>query len=57
MARLIEQAGIRVLEFNIGTPYASEPQRATVTTELDPARVERDGVDRCGKALSSCRSG
>jgi dihydroorotate dehydrogenase (NAD+) catalytic subunit len=38
MARQIEQAGIRVLEFNIGTPYAIEAQGA-VSTELDPVRV------------------
>jgi dihydroorotate dehydrogenase (NAD+) catalytic subunit len=38
MARLIEQAGIRALEFNIGTPYASVTT-GNVTTELDPARV------------------
>jgi dihydroorotate dehydrogenase (NAD+) catalytic subunit len=40
MARQIEQAGIRVLELNIGTPYAREAKKHTVTTELDPARVE-----------------
>jgi dihydroorotate dehydrogenase (NAD+) catalytic subunit len=39
MARQIEQAGIRVLELNIGTPYAREAKKNTVTTELDPARV------------------
>ena len=39
MARLIEQAGIRALEFNIGTPYASVTAKGNVTTELDPARV------------------
>ena len=39
MARQIEQAGLRVLELNIGTPYASEAKKNTVTTELDPARV------------------
>lgn len=40
MARQIEQAGIRVLELNIGTPYAREAKQNTVTTELDPNRVE-----------------
>lgn len=40
MARQIEQAGIRVLELNIGTPYASEARKGTVTTELNPQRVE-----------------
>jgi dihydroorotate dehydrogenase (NAD+) catalytic subunit len=39
MARKIEQAGIRVLEFNIGTPYASVAAKGNVTTEFDPARV------------------
>jgi dihydroorotate dehydrogenase (NAD+) catalytic subunit len=39
MARRIEQAGIRVLEFNIGTPYASVAAKGNVTTEFDPARV------------------
>ena len=39
MARLIEQAGIRALEFNIGTPYASVTAKGNVTTELDPARI------------------
>jgi dihydroorotate dehydrogenase (NAD+) catalytic subunit len=38
MARRIEQAGVRVLELNIGTPYASQA-RGVVSTELDPARV------------------
>ena len=40
MARQIEQAGLRVLELNIGTPYAREAKQNTVTTELNPARVE-----------------
>ena len=40
MARQIEQAGLRVLELNIGTPYAREAKKGTVSTELDPARVE-----------------
>jgi dihydroorotate dehydrogenase (NAD+) catalytic subunit len=38
MARAIEQAGIRILELNIGTPYASQAQ-GVVTTELEPHRV------------------
>ena len=38
MARQVEQAGVRILELNIGTPYASEA-RGVVSTELDPARV------------------
>ena len=39
MARQIEQAGLRVLEFNIGTPYGSQAAQQAVATELDPARV------------------
>jgi dihydroorotate dehydrogenase (NAD+) catalytic subunit len=38
MARRIEAAGLRILELNIGTPYASQA-RGVVSTELDPARV------------------
>lgn len=38
MAKQIEQAGIRVLELNIGTPYASQA-KGVVATELDPERV------------------
>jgi len=39
MGKLVEQAGIRALEFNIGTPYASVTTQGNVTTEFDPARV------------------
>lgn len=39
MARQVEQAGIRALEVNIGTPYASQAAKGAVSTELDPARV------------------
>lgn len=38
MARQVEQAGIRILELNIGTPYASQA-KGVVATELDPANV------------------
>lgn len=38
MARQIEQAGLRILELNIGTPYASEA-RGAVSTVLEPERV------------------
>lgn len=38
MAKAVEQAGIRVLELNIGTPYATQA-KGVVSTELDPARV------------------
>ncbi|MDX8458858.1 hypothetical protein [Mesorhizobium humile] len=39
MARQVEQVGLRVLEFNIGTPYASQAAKGAVTTELSPQRV------------------
>ncbi|RVC81675.1 dihydroorotate dehydrogenase [Mesorhizobium sp. M4A.F.Ca.ET.022.05.2.1] len=39
MARRIEAAGLRVLEFNIGTPYASEAAKGAVSTVLSPERV------------------
>ncbi len=38
MAKQIEQAGVRILELNIGTPYATQA-RGVVSTELDPANV------------------
>lgn len=39
MARRIEAAGLRVLEFNIGTPYASEAAKGAVSTVLSSERV------------------
>ncbi|MFI4997156.1 MAG: tRNA-dihydrouridine synthase [Hyphomicrobiales bacterium] len=39
LARKVEQAGLRVLEFNIGTPYAKEAAKGAVSTELSPERV------------------
>jgi dihydroorotate dehydrogenase (NAD+) catalytic subunit len=39
MAKQVEQAGLRVLELNIGTPYASQA-KGVVATELEPERVE-----------------
>jgi dihydroorotate dehydrogenase (NAD+) catalytic subunit len=38
MAKQVEQTGVRVLELNIGTPYASQA-KGVVSTELDPERV------------------
>jgi dihydroorotate dehydrogenase (NAD+) catalytic subunit len=38
MAKQIEEAGVRVLELNIGTPYATLAKGA-VSTELDPERI------------------
>lgn len=39
MAKAVETAGFRALEFNIGTPYASQAANGAVTTELSPDRV------------------
>nr|WP_282572137.1 dihydroorotate dehydrogenase [Roseomonas acroporae] len=39
LARRVEQAGLRLLEFNIGTPYASQAAKGAVSTELLPGRV------------------
>lgn len=39
MARQVEAAGLRVLEFNIGTPYASQAAKGAVSTELNPERI------------------
>jgi len=51
MAKLIEQAGLRALEFNIGTPYASVTTKGNVTTEFDPSRVT-DMVSAMRKAIT-----
>lgn len=40
MARQVEAAGVRVLELNIGTPYASQAAPGAVSTELNPERVQ-----------------
>src|SRR5947209_4631189 len=39
MARQVEDAGLRLLELNIGTPYASQAAKGAVSTELLPERV------------------
>lgn len=39
MAKQVEQEGLRVLELNIGTPYASQAARGAVSTELKPERI------------------
>lgn len=51
MAKQIETAGVRVLELNIGTPYASQAAKGAVSTELDPARI-RHIVDTVRSAIS-----
>jgi dihydroorotate dehydrogenase (NAD+) catalytic subunit len=39
MARQVEEEGLRVLELNIGTPYASQAAKGAVSTELKPERI------------------
>lgn len=39
MARQVEAAGLRVLEFNVGVPYGSQTQKGNVATELSPERL------------------
>lgn len=49
MARRIEAAGLRILELNIGTPYASQAAKGAVSTELRPERVRLivEQIRRC----------
>ena len=56
MARQVEQAGIRVLELNIGTPYASQAGKGVVATELDPARVGTIVAAVRGAVTLACRT-
>lgn len=39
MSAKIEQAGVRVLEVNIGTPYADEAEQSCVSTVRSPVKV------------------
>jgi dihydroorotate dehydrogenase (NAD+) catalytic subunit len=39
MAKMVQNVGLRLLELNIGTPYASQASKGTVSTELLPERV------------------
>lgn len=39
MAKAVQAAGLQVVEFNIGTPYASQAAKGAVATELSPERV------------------
>ena len=47
LARAIEAAGIRLLEFNVGTPYADAASHGGVTTERAAAKI-REQVARIG---------
>ncbi|MFM9887982.1 MAG: hypothetical protein ACKVQT_33570 [Burkholderiales bacterium] len=47
MARQVEAAGIRLLEFNVGTPYGDEASHGGVTTERSAARVRQQVAAIC----------
>ena len=48
MARAVEAAGVRLLEFNIGTPYGDEAKHGGVTTERSAERVREVVTAVCG---------
>jgi dihydroorotate dehydrogenase len=50
MARVIEQAGLRILELNIGAPHGGEATRGAIVLERDSSRV-RDIVARVRAAV------
>ena len=50
LARAIEAAGIRLLEFNVGTPYGDEATHGGVTTERAAARI-REQVSAVAAAV------
>lgn len=41
MAKQIEAAGFEVIEFNIGTPYASQAAKGAVSTVMEPENIGR----------------
>jgi len=51
MAKQIESAGLRVMEFNIGVPYGSQTTKGHVTTEFSVDRV-REQVSAIRNAVS-----
>jgi dihydroorotate dehydrogenase len=50
MAKMVEAAGIRVLEFNVGTPYGDEATHGGVTTERAAAKI-REQVEAVCSAV------
>ena len=51
MAKQIEQSGLRILELNIGTPYASQARGVTCRPNWTPA-IYRKSSQRCAQAIS-----
>lgn len=41
MARQVEQAGLRVMEFNVGVPYGTQTAKGNVTTELSTEGIRQ----------------
>ena len=48
LARMVEQAGIRLLEFNVGTPYGDEATHGGITTERAAAKIREQVAAVCG---------
>ena len=48
MARMVQDAGIRLLEFNVGTPYGDEATHGGVTTERAAAKIHEQVAAVCG---------
>lgn len=48
LAKIVEAAGIRLLEFNVGTPYGDEAEHGGVTTERAAAKIREQVAAVCG---------
>ena len=48
LAKQVEAAGIRLLEFNVGTPYGDEATHGGITTERAAAKVREQVAAVCG---------
>ena len=48
LAKMIEAAGIRLLEFNVGTPYGDEASHGGVTTERAADKIREQVAAVCG---------
>jgi dihydroorotate dehydrogenase (NAD+) catalytic subunit len=48
LAKMVEAAGIRILEFNVGTPYGDEASHGGVTTERASAKICEQVAMVCG---------
>ncbi len=48
LAKVVEAAGIRLLEFNVGTPYGDEATHGGVTTERAADKIQEQVAAVCG---------